>query len=448
MPPDVLVVDNDGQMASMLAGYLERHGLPATAVTSGAAAIAELDRRRFAVIVTDLVMDGVDGLVVLRHAQRFDPMPRVILMTAFGTLETAIAAIREGAYDYRTKPFKMVEIEVAVRRALDHHQLGNENRRLRAELERQGPVAELLGVSSPMKTLKERIAAVASSDATLLLIGESGSGKELVARAVHALSERHRGPFVAVNCAAIPEHLLESELFGHEKGAFTGAAQKRRGLFAEADGGTLFLDEIGDMLPALQSKLLRALQDKTVRPVGGRDEIAVDLRLISATNQDLARLVEDKRFREDLYYRLAVIPIEVPSLRERADDIPLLARHFAEQAAQKLGKHIEGLSREATSWLAAQRWPGNVRQLANVMERAVTLAPQPLIGVDDVRPSALAPQRLDAGVRPTLAELEHDYIFRVLEEVKWDKRAAARILGVSIRTLQRRTPSNRGQSAA
>ena len=299
-----------------------------------------------------------------------------------------------------------------------------------------------------MTRLKEQIAAVAGSDAAVVVIGESGSGKELVARAIHAMSPRHGGPFVAVNCAAIPEQLLEAELFGHEKGAFTGATQRRRGLFAEADGGTLFLDEIADMPASLQAKLLRALQEKTVRPVGARDEIAVDLRVISATNRDLLRLVERKAFREDLYYRLAVIPIQVPTLRERADDIPLLAGHFAELAARKLGKHIAGFTEDATEWLRKRRWPGNVRQLANVIERSVVLARGPRIGLDDVRPPSRDLTATHDGVRPTLAELEHDYMMRVLEETKWDKRAAARILGVSVRTLQRRTPASRAQSAA
>jgi len=384
---------------------------------------------------------------VLRHAHQLASAPLVILMTAFGTLETAIAAIRDGAYDYLTKPFTMAEVAVAVQRAIDHQRLGEENRRLRAELRRRGSAEELLGVSPAMQSFRERLHDVATSDATLLLIGESGTGKEIAARTVHAQSPRRDGPFVPVNCAAIPEALLESELFGHEKGAFTGALQKRRGLFAEAGGGTLFLDEIGDMPLPLQAKLLRALQDKTVRPVGGRDEIKIDVRVISATNQDLARLVTERKFREDLYYRLAVIPMEMPSLRERVEDIPLLARHFARRAAGRLGKSVQDFTDEAVDWLQHQRWPGNVRQLENVVERAVTLAHQNRITLDDVRPSSMAPDPADVGVRPTLAELEDDYIRRVLTETGGDKRAAARILGVSVRTLQRRTPGHRAESA-
>jgi DNA-binding NtrC family response regulator len=294
-----------------------------------------------------------------------------------------------------------------------------------------------------MQALKRQITDVAGSEATLLLVGESGTGKELVARAVHAKSRRHEAPFVAVNCAAIPESLLESELFGHEKGAFTGAVQSRRGLFAEASGGTLFLDEIADMPLPLQAKVLRALQERQVRPVGGRAEIAIDVRFISATNRDLACLVQLNRFREDLYYRLAVIPIHLPSLRERPDDVALLARHFAVRTAQRGGKAIDGISDEAVQWLQRQRWPGNVRQLENVIERAVTLARGPTVELDDVQPHfAGPPGTSDGGVRPTLAEIEYDYMQRVLEETRGDKRAAASILGVSLRTLQRKTPAH------
>jgi len=296
----------------------------------------------------------------------------------------------------------------------------------------------MLGNSRAMKAVLEQVGEVAASGATVLLLGESGTGKELVARAIHWNGPRASGPFVPVNCAAIPDTLLESELFGHEKGAFTGATHRRRGLVAEADGGTLFLDEIAEMPLALQAKLLRVLQDRTVRPVGGREEVAVDVRVIGATNRDVQELVRAGRFREDLYYRLAVIPIRLPSLRERPEDIPLLAAHFVERAATTLGKRIDGFDDEAMAWLTQHRWPGNVRELENVVERAVTLARGSTIVLGDLKiefASGVAPS---AGPRPTLAELEREYIRRVLEETKGDKRAAARILGVSVRTLQRR----------
>ena len=272
----------------------------------------------------------------------------------------------------------------------------------------------------------------------ILILGETGTGKGLLAGAIHQSGPRRDGPFVAVNCAAIPEALLESELFGHERGAFTGADRKRRGLFAEAQGGTLFLDEIAEMPAPLQVKLLRALQDRTIRPVGGNEEIRIDLRVISATNRDLPAFVRQNRFREDLYYRLAVIPIRIPSLRERPEDIPLLAEHFLRRAGTALGKTLEGFDEDALKWLLHHRWPGNVRELENVIERAATLAAKPTITQDDLRIEfTQAESASELGVRPTLAEVESQYIRRILEETRGDKRAAAAILGISVRTLQR-----------
>ncbi|MBI3029674.1 MAG: sigma-54-dependent Fis family transcriptional regulator [Candidatus Rokubacteria bacterium] len=438
MSQKILVVDNDPEMVALLGRHLEAEGWAVTGVTSGAEALAALEREEVPVVLTDLVMDEVDGLALLREAQRIQPGASVILMTAFGSLETAIEAMRQGAYDYLTKPFKLAEVSLAVRRAVDDQRLREENRRLRAEVERRYGFDNLLGQSKAMQAVFEQIRAVAGSEATVLLLGESGSGKELVARAIHWNSPRKGGPFVPVNCAAIPETLLESELFGHEKGAFTGADRKRRGLFVEADRGTLFLDEVGDMSPALQAKLLRALEDKAIRPVGGKEGIRLDLRLITATNRDLLALVQEGRFREDLYYRLAVIPIRLPSLRERSEDIPLLAEHFLKRAAGTLGKGVEGFNEEAMAWLLEHRWPGNVRELENVVERAVTLARDRLVTLADLRIEFTPVGASAGGLRPTLAELERQYIQRVLEETKGDKGAAAKILGVSVRTLQRK----------
>ena len=312
-----------------------------------------------------------------------------------------------------------------------------ENRRLRAEVERRYSFDNILGRSKAMQGVFEQIRAVADTDAPVLLLGDSGSGKELVSRAIHWHSGRRDGAFVAVNCAAIPETLLESELFGHERGAFTGADRKRRGLFVEAQGGTLLLDEIAEMPQSLQVKLLRALQDRVVRPVGGNEEIKVDLRLISATNRDLPAFVRQGKFREDLYYRLAVIPIRIPSLRERPEDIPLLAEHFLKRAAAGMGKEIEGFDEEALKWLHEHSWPGNVRELENVVERAATLAKGRVITRDDLRIEFTPGSTGELGVRPSLADVESQYIRRILEEVRGDKRAAARILGISVRTLQR-----------
>ncbi|MBI4591014.1 MAG: sigma-54-dependent Fis family transcriptional regulator [Candidatus Rokubacteria bacterium] len=425
-------------MVTLLERHLETEGWGVTAATSGSSALAALGREEFAVILTDLVMEEVDGLAVLREAQRIQPGARVLLMTAFGSLETAIEAMRQGAYDYLTKPFKLAEVTLAVRGALDDQRLREENRRLRAEVERRYGFDNLLGRSKAMRAVFEQIRAVAESEASVLLLGESGSGKELVARALHWNSPRRERAFVPVNCASIPDTLLESELFGHERGAFTGADRKREGLFAHANGGTLVLDEVADMPLALQAKLLRAIQDKAIRPIGGSEEIRLDLRLITATNRNLPALVAEGTFREDLYYRLAVIPIRLPSLRERSEDIPLLAGHFLDRAAEALGKRFEGFSEEAMAWLLQHRWPGNVRELENVVERAATLARGPLITLADLRIEFTLLGASETALRPTLAELERQYIRRVLEETQGDKRAAAKILGVSVRTLQRR----------
>ncbi len=442
MSERVLVVDDDAEMAAVVARHLEGEGMAAASATSGEQALAAVEHEPFAVVVTDVVMTDVGGLDLLRAVQRTQPEARVILMTAFGSLETAIEAIRGGAYDYLTKPFTMAELTLTVRRALDERRLRAENRRLRAEVERRYAFDALVARSLAMRHLVGQLEGVADSDATLLLLGESGAGKEVVARAVHWNSPRRERPFVAINCAAIPEPLLESEMFGHERGAFTGAVQRRRGLFAEADGGTLFLDEIADMPPSLQAKLLRALQDKVVRPVGGRDEVRVDVRIISATNRDLIDLVQRGRFREDLYYRLAVIPLRVPSLRERTEDVLVLAHQFLRRTSAHLGKTLDGFTDEAAGWLRDHRWPGNVRQLENVVERAATLARGERIALADLRVDIGAPRPASGGVRPTLAELEDEYIRRILAETGGDKRAAARILGVSVRTLQRRSPSS------
>ena len=436
-PPRVLIVDNDPEMLAMLRRHLEFEGLAVAAATGGREALDAIAGARYDVILTDLIMDDTGGLEVLAAAQARAPATRVLLMTAFGSLETAIEAMRQGAYDYLTKPFKLAEVTHAVRRALDDQRLREENARLRAEVERQFGFERVIGESRLMRTVLEQVRAVADSDASVLLLGESGTGKELVARALHWSSGRRAGPFVPVNCAAVPEGLLESELFGHEKGAFTGADRKRAGLFAAANGGTLFLDEVGDLALATQVKLLRAIQDKAVRPVGGSEDIQLDLRLVTATNRDLSALVQEGRFREDLYYRLAVIPIRLPALRERPEDIPLLAQHFLREAATRLGKRLTGFAPDAQEWLRGHRWAGNVRELENVIERAAVLAGDNTVTAADVR-TELAAAPTAPALRPTLEELERQYIRRVLDEVRGDKQAAAKILGVSVRTLQRK----------
>ena len=437
MTARVLVVDNDREMLKLLQQHLESEGFHVRAVATGADAVTLLKHEDCDLVLTDLVMDEVDGLAVLAEAQRLHPGIRVVLMTAFASVETAVSAIRQGAYDYLSKPFKLPEVTLVVRRALEDQRLREENRRLREEVGRRYSTSALLGQSRAMQPVFEQIAAVAGSDSTVLLIGESGTGKELAARAIHWNGPRRARPFVAVNCAAIPDTLLESELFGHERGAFTGADRRRRGLFAEANGGTLFLDEIADMSLSLQAKLLRALQDKAIRPVGGNEEMRLDVRVISATNRELPALIRSGSFREDLYYRLSVIPIRLPSLRERPDDVPLLAQHFLDRVSAALGKRFEGFTAEALAWLSKQRWPGNVRQLENVVERAATMAKGTSITEADLSVEPLAPAGPGSNLRPTLAELERDYIDRVLSETHGDKNAAAKILGISVRTLQR-----------
>jgi len=437
MTPRILVIDNDTEMLKLLQQHLEAEGFSVRAVATGADAITQLKHDDYDIVLTDLVMDQIDGLAVLAEARRLHPGIRVVVMTAFASVETAISAIRQGAYDYLSKPFKLPEVSLVLRRALEDQKLREENQRLREEVGRRYSASTLLGQSRAMQPVFEQIAAVAASDATVLLVGESGTGKELAARAIHWSGRRRTRPFVAVNCAAIPDTLLESELFGHERGAFTGAERRRRGLFTEANGGTLFLDEIADMSLSLQAKLLRALQEKTIRPVGGNDEIRLDVRVISATNRDLPTLVRTGSFREDLYYRLSVIPIRLPSLRERPEDVALLAQHFLDRAAGALGKRFEGFTADALTWMSQQRWPGNVRQLENVVERAATLAKGSSITQSDLVIEAIAAGGPGSSVRPTLAELERDYIDRVLTETHGDKNAAARILGISVRTLQR-----------
>jgi two-component system response regulator HydG len=443
MDSRILVVDNDVEMLALLERHLTGEGYAVGTARSGREALAAVKGTEFGVILTDLVMDEVDGLALLRAALDAQPSARVILMTAFGSLETAIEAMRQGAYDYLTKPFKLGEASLAVQRALEDRRLREENRRLRAQVEERFRLDALLGRSKAMQDVFERIRAVSDAEASILLLGESGTGKELAARAIHQGSARHRRPFVAVNCTAIPENLLESELFGHEKGAFTGADRPRRGLFAEAHGGTIFLDEVGDLPPPLQGKLLRVLQDKAVRPLGATQETQLDVRVISSTNRDLQALLVEGKFREDLFYRLAVIPIRLPTLRERPEDISMLAAHFLDRAAAAQGKRFEGFDEEAKAWLLQHRWPGNVRELENVVERAATLARGPRITRADLGIEFTGASGLELGVRPTLAELEDRYIRRVLEETKGDKTAAARILGVSVRTLQRRFTSPR-----
>jgi DNA-binding NtrC family response regulator len=384
MSARVLIVDDDADMAEMVARHLAGEGFTAAAVTGGARAIQRLADEAFDVVLTDVVMGEVDGLAVLREAQRLHPRARVILMTAFGSLENAIAALREGAADYLTKPFKMAEVTVAVRRALDEVRLREENKRLRDEVGERYRLERMLGNSRAMKAVLEQVGEVAASGATVLLLGESGTGKELVARAIHDLSPRSARPFIAVNCAALAESLLESELFGHEKGSFTGATSLRKGRFEIADRGTLFLDEVAEMPTATQVKLLRVLEEREFMRVGGSAPIKVDVRVIAATNKNLEEEVRAGTFRRDLYYRLAVLSIRMPPLRERREDIPLLIHHFVQEFCRENDREFVGITDEAMEILQNYDWPGNVRELRNLVESMLVLTPGSRIRPRDI----------------------------------------------------------------
>jgi len=446
----ILVVEDDAAARDLLVEALSKEGYAVEAVAGGAEAIARGREQAFDLVLTDIRMGQVGGLEVLRAFQERSPGTPIVLLTAFGSMEGAIEAIKQGAYDYLAKPFKREEIKLVVRRSLEHSRLLRENAKFREELREREGCSPLVGSSPPMLEVYKFIAKVAGGKSTVLLEGESGTGKEVVARAVHANSPRREGPFVPVNCAALPENLLESELFGYEKGAFTGAVGAKPGLFETADGGTLFLDEIGDISPALQVKLLRVLQEQEVRRLGSTVARRLDFRLIAATNRDLSALVKEGRFREDLFYRLNVLRMLLPPLRDRREDIPMLAQHFLQQCS-RTGQHpIRGFLPDTLACLQRYDWPGNVREMENVIERVVSLSRGPLVLPSDLPENlreAGAGRATEAGLPgletcdsaelPTLDELEKRYVQRVLRETGGNKLQAAKILGIDRRTLYR-----------
>ena len=442
----VLVVDDEPSMREFLEIFFRREGFDVATAANGDAALAAIQGDDFDVVISDVQMAGKDGLFVLRAVKEVSPDTVVIMITAFATTETAITAMKEGAYDYITKPFQVDELRLVVEKALEKKLLSAENRQLKSQLRQLGK-RNLVGTSPCMQRIYELVARVADTKTNVLISGESGTGKELVARAIHESSERRERPFVAVNCAAIPENLLESELFGHVKGSFTGAVQNKAGLFEVADGGTLFLDEVGELPPPLQVKLLRAIQEKKIRRVGGTSDRAVDLRILSATNRRLEEEVAAGRFREDLYYRLNVIQIALPSLRERMEDLPLLVHHFVERFAKELGKPVRGFSDPAMERLVAYRYPGNVRELENVVERAVALSHGEWIDADALPPTLTDPPRpagreriAASGVKleQLLDEFERGLLLEALERSGGVKKRAAKLLGVSFRSLRYR----------
>jgi two-component system response regulator HydG len=444
MSTRILLVDDDATLADTLAIGLRRRGIEVAARTSAAEAMQALEGEDFDVVITDLNMRGMGGIELCEHVIANRPDVPVVVLTAFGNLEAAISAIRVGAYDFINKPVEVDVLALVGERAATHRRLREEVKRLRAEAGRAPRFDALVGRSPAMQAVYDLIDRVADSDATVLLSGESGTGKEVVARAIHTHGRRRAGPFVAINCAAMPESLLESELFGHAKGAFTDAKTAEPGLFSRASHGTIFLDEIGDMPLGLQPKLLRVLQERTVRPVGGREEIPIDVRVVAASNRDLESAIEEGRFREDLYYRVNVVHIALPPLRTRASDVLLLAQHFLVHFSARAGKQVTGITSPAAEKLVAYAWPGNVRELQNCVERAVALTRFEQIVVDDL-PEKIRDYRrshvLVAGDDPSelvpLEQVERRYIARVMEAVGGNKTAASRILGIDRKRLYR-----------
>ena len=444
----ILVVDDEEDMLENCSRILDRLGYEPLLESDGGKGVVRFEQEHPMVTLTDLRMPGMDGLEVLRTIRRIDPDALVILFTAFATVETAVEAVKEGAFDYIPKPFSADQLQLVIERALTQRRLLEENRRLREQLTETYRFENIVGRSRPMAQVFDLIKKVAASEANILVVGESGTGKELIARCIHANSHRAARAFVPVDCASLPEHLLESELFGHERGAFTGAIATRRGLFEEANGGTSFLDEVGDIPLPLQAKLLRVLQERQVRRVGGNRFIDVDVRVISATHQNLAEMVQQGRFREDLYYRLNVISLPLPPLRDRPGDIPILAYHFLRKYAAQSGKEIKGISPETLELLEAYPWAGNVRELQNVMERAVVLSEAEMINPVELPVSLRLPQKAPAALvadhlslkkakRQWLEAFEREYLVALLKKHQGNISQAAKTAGVDRKTIHR-----------
>jgi len=441
----VLVVDDEPAIVESLEKIFRREGLTVLTATDGTAGLDLLRRHRVGVLLTDLMMPRTTGMDLLKAAKTVAPETEVVLMTAYGTVETAVDAMKEGAYDFVTKPLKRAHVVRIVKNALDKQSLVVENRALKAQLAEKRRRA-IIGTSLPWRRTMDTVMQAAPSEATVLLLGESGTGKELLARSLHDNSTRGKGPFVAINCAAIPESILEAELFGYEKGAFTGATAARDGRFEAASGGTLFLDEIGEISRHVQVKLLRVLQEGEIERLGasGRPR-RIDIRLVAATNVDLAAEVKAGRFREDLFYRLNVIPVQVPPLRDRRDDVPLLVQHFTQVYAEKNGKPITGCSQGALERLADYPWPGNVRELENAIERAVVLTRSTVIDEDalpreirDAASSGPGGPGMTFAIGTPLHDIEMRVIRETLRHTRGDKRLAAKLLGIATRTIYRR----------
>jgi nitrogen regulation protein NR(I) len=445
-PTTVLLVDDSPDTLELMVEGLQEEGYQVEVAASGKEAVGKAKDRSYDIVLTDLVMPGMDGLEVLAHFTQAHPETVVIMLTGYATIETAVEAMKRGAFDYLTKPAKLDEILLVLERAKEFITLRSENVLLKSQLQERYRFDKIIGQSPAMQSIYRIIERVARTDTTVLITGESGTGKELIANAIHYNSQRRDKPLVPINCGAIPEELLESELFGHEKGAFTGALRDRKGRFELAHQGTVFLDEIGDMSPKLQVKLLRFLQERTFERVGGSRTIEVDVRIIAATNKDLEKEVEEGHFREDLYFRLNVIPIQVPPLREREGDIPLLVHYFLRQHCLKKDLPAKKISKEALDYLERYEWPGNVRELENMIERMVILTESDTIDVPDLPPRirksvpSPAPERIEIGeegidLKQILEDLENKLILEALKKAGGVKNQAAKLLGLNRTTL-------------
>ncbi|SNB44735.1 sigma-54 dependent transcriptional regulator [Geobacter sp. DSM 9736] len=437
--PQILIIDDDTSLRRVLEYNLQEEGYEVLTAADGEAGMALFDLHRPPLVITDLKMPGMNGFQLLAAVKERAPETLVIVITAFGAVETAVEAMKLGAYDYITKPFNRDELKLVVRKALQLKGLSDENQRLREELTDRADFRNIVGISRRMEQVFQVVRKVADSEATVLITGESGTGKELIARAVHSLSSRRKGPFIPINCAAIPRDLLESELFGHVKGAFTGAIRDKTGKFQMADGGTLFLDEVGELPLELQPKLLRALQERSVEPVGGHGEQKLDVRVVAATNMDMEKAIEEGTFREDLYYRLSVIPLHLPPLRERRDDIPVLVKHFA----TKHGAPQVTFSAEAMNAMQNYRWPGNVRELENSVERILIMRNGDVINISEI-PDKIREGRAERGGAKivnlpeegySLEQLEREIVVEALERNGWNQTQAARFLRIPRHTL-------------
>lgn len=451
MKPSILIVDDKPAMRELIAAILEPKGIACSQAESSETALSQISERDFDVVLTDVRMPGPSGISLCGDVVQRRPGLPVIVMTAFGSMETAVDALRAGAYDFVTKPFENDLLVAAIQRAVSHSQLSRTIRHLR-DVARSSPPKDLLGQSPPMLHLMRQLGPIAASDASVLITGESGTGKELVARTIHQNSSRSGGPFVGINCAALSQTLLESELFGHAKGAFTDANRDREGLFASAGGGTLLLDEMGDMPMSVQVKLLRALEEQKVRPVGCNTEVPFDVRVLSATHRDLESAVEEGTFRSDLFYRINVINVDLPPLRARGTDILLIADHYILRFAQKSGREVDGITRAAAAKLLGYSWPGNIRELRNVIERGVALSTTNQLGIEDLPPKVVEHRSTDVfigGDDPSqlvpLEQIQQRYIEHVLAATGGNRTRAAEILGLDRKTLYRRLKDNGGQ---